>query len=124
MRKPDPRDHIPLSPYDFEILLALLVTPRHGYSIIREIERRTGGEVVLGTSTLYAAVQRLVKSGLLEESEPPPEHISPDERRRYYRATAFGREVASLEAARIRRLEKRLLTSPVRDLQPGPGAVE
>ncbi len=46
------------------ILLALSDRPRHGYAIVQEIEKRTGGEVVLGTGTLYTALKRLRRRGV------------------------------------------------------------
>ena len=113
MRKPNPKDHIPLAPYDFEILLTVLETGMHGYSIIQEIGRRTDEEIRIGTSTLYAAIQRMVKAGILQETEKPAEIMEGDTRRRYYRAAGFGREVARLEADRIRRLEQRMTRTNV-----------
>jgi hypothetical protein len=56
----------------------------------------------------------MVASGLIEESDDRPDPALDDERRRYYRVTAFGREVAIAEARRMERLvalarRKRLL---------------
>jgi DNA-binding PadR family transcriptional regulator len=120
MRRPNPKDHIPLAPHDFEILLTLLDTGMHGYSIIQEIERRTDGEIEIGTSTLYAAIQRLVKAGILEETDRPSEMATDHSGRRYYRATVFGRGVARLEAERIRRLERRMVRTGVFELLAEP----
>lgn len=83
-----------------QILLALVGEDRHGYGILLEIEERTGG-VRLGTGTLYTALQRLVSKGLIEESEERPAPDLDDQRRRYYRLTEQGREVARGEAARL-----------------------
>jgi DNA-binding PadR family transcriptional regulator len=104
----------PVSPQVFQILLSLLDGAMHGYALIQDIRRRTGGEVVLTASTLYAAVKRLLGSGWIEEVEPdapPPDH---DDRRRYYRITPLGRAAARAEAQRLERLttmarDKRLL---------------
>jgi DNA-binding PadR family transcriptional regulator len=96
----------------------------HGYSIIQEIEGRTEGELEIGTSTLYAAIQRLVKAGVLEETERPAGIETEHSRRRYYRATAFGREVARLEADRIRRLERRMAKARIFELLADPGAAK
>ena len=84
----------------------MLDGPRHGYTIIKDIVERTDGDLVLGTSTLYAAVKRMVKAELIEEVPPPAEADSRDPRRRYYRATGLGRMVAQEEALRIRQLNR------------------
>ena len=102
-----------LPPHVFYILLAVLDHGRHGYGIIKEIERLTGGEVVLGTSTLYAAIKRMVRSSMLEETERPAEADSEDSRRRYYQATESGRAALHREARRIRRLDRMLASARV-----------
>ena len=50
---------------------------------------------------LYRSIQRLLEQGLLEELTERPAPELDDERRRYYRITAFGRAVAKAEAARL-----------------------
>ena len=107
-------DHLPLTVPVFQILLSLADRDLHGYAIIRDIRERTGDEVRLTASTLYAAIKRLLAGGLVEELDERPDPELDDARRRYYRITGFGREVARLEAARLERLtvmarEKRLL---------------
>ena len=91
----------PISPPVFHILLALAQKERHGYGIILEIERRTEGAVRLGTGTLYTAIKRLLAQGFIEESAERPDPQLDDERRRYYRLTPRGREVAIQEAHRL-----------------------
>jgi len=100
----DPRSLLPLTLPVCHILLALADGERHGYAIILEIARRTDGAVRLRTGTLYTALARMLKLGLIEESAERPDPESDDERRRYYRITPFGREVAKAEAARMRAL--------------------
>jgi DNA-binding PadR family transcriptional regulator len=92
---------LPLRPVEFQILLILAEQPSHGYSIIRETERRTGGKVRLQPGTLYRAIQRLEDEGLIVEVEDPPERDSDDPRRRYFTLTDQGRVVASEEAGRL-----------------------
>ena len=115
VRSSDPKAHLPLRPHVFQILLSLLETEMHGYSIIKDIEGRTEGEVILGTSTLYAAIKRMVAAGLLMESDGPSKEESTDERRRYYRLTDLGREVAREEALRIRRLGQMVASTGLLD---------
>ena len=58
----DALGYLPLSPQQFQILLALSDGDRHGYGIILEIAERTAGSVRLGTGTLYTALAGLVDS--------------------------------------------------------------
>ena len=94
-----PDDFLPLTPVAFEILLALGNGERHGYAVMQEVERRTGGRTSLHPGTLYRALGRLVDTGLLEELEDHP--VEGDERRRYYALTGLGRRVAMAESDRL-----------------------
>jgi DNA-binding PadR family transcriptional regulator len=98
-----PSDSLPLTPLSMGILLALADGDRHGYALMEEIERQTDGALKPGTGSLYAALQRLMEDGLIEESPglPAPEQ---DQRRRYYRITQAGRGVALAEARRMMRV--------------------
>jgi DNA-binding PadR family transcriptional regulator len=117
-RRPlDPPALLPLPVSEFQILLALADEERHGYAIKREVADRTGGDVQLGPGTLYGSIKRMVASGLIEESDERPDPELDDERRRYYRVTSLGRQVAVAEARRMERLvriarAKRLLGKP------------
>lgn len=97
----DPEVRRPLSPAEFEVLIALADGEKHGYAILKEVARRTGGDVSFGTATLYAILRRFVGEGVLVESEARPAAALDDERRRYYRLTDGGRRVAAAEAARM-----------------------
>jgi len=96
--------HLPLSPHQFQILLALVDGERHGYGIILEIDERTRGAMRLGTGTLYTALARLVHGGLITESARRPPAADDDDRRRYYRLTPLGRAVLRAEASRLEAL--------------------
>jgi DNA-binding PadR family transcriptional regulator len=100
----DPRSLLPLTPIVFQVLLALADSDRHGYGIIREVDRRTDGMIVLRTGTLYTVLKRLLELDLVEESDKRPAADEDDERRRYYRVTAFGRSVMEAEARRLESL--------------------
>ena len=93
--KRDPLPLLPLSPAMFHVLVALADGQAHGYAILKEVERLTGGEVRLSTGTLYGIIKRLLAEGLVREQSVD------DPRRRAYQLTAFGREVARAEAARL-----------------------
>jgi DNA-binding PadR family transcriptional regulator len=98
------RDLLPLTPAVFHILLALADRERHGYSIMQDVECRTGGKVRLVPGTLYGSIKRMLADGLIEETDERPDAELDDERRRYYRLTAFGRRVAAAEAERLQSL--------------------
>jgi DNA-binding PadR family transcriptional regulator len=79
---------------------------RHGYAIIQEVATRTDGALKLSPGTLYRSIQRMLEQGLIEETAERPAPELDDERRRYYRITAFGRTVAKAEARRLAQLVK------------------
>ncbi len=95
-RSPD--DVLPLSSVAFEILLTVSDGDCHGYHVMQEVERRTGGRIMLHPGTLYRALARLLEQSLIEELASRN-----DERRRLYRLTKFGRAVLAAEAARLER---------------------
>jgi DNA-binding PadR family transcriptional regulator len=84
----------------FHVLLALAGDDLHGYAILKEVALRTAGEVQLSTGTLYGIIKRLLNDGLISELRVRPA-ANDDERRRYYRLTPKGREVAATEAQRL-----------------------
>ena len=112
----NPLSFLPLTPFAFQVLLALADGERHGYAIIKEVEERSGGAVRLRTGTLYTLLQRLLEEQLIGElSTPltpglngpgtPSTEAGPaaraDSRRRYYRLTALGDAVLRAEAQRL-----------------------
>src|SRR5262249_12186187 len=50
---------------DMIVLAALASGPAHGYAVIQEIRRRSGGAFDLPEGTVYPALHRLEKSGVL-----------------------------------------------------------
>lgn len=97
----NPETHEPLTPAMFHVLLALAGDDLHGYAILKEVELRTGGKVRLSTGTLYGIIKRLLSDGLIAELRSRPAESEDDERRRYYRLTPAGRQVAATEAERM-----------------------
>ncbi len=94
----------PLTPAMFHVLLALAGDDLHGYAILKEVALRTGGEVQLSTGTLYGIIKRLLNDGLIVERRERPAARNDDERRRYYRLTPQGRDVAAAEAERLEKV--------------------
>ena len=60
----------------------------------------------------------MLDAGMIEESDERPDPTLDDERRRYYRLTGFGRQVAQAEAARLAQLVR---AAEARRLLPGAG---
>jgi DNA-binding PadR family transcriptional regulator len=103
---PTPASLLPLPPATLHILMALADDDRHGYAIIQHVGERTAGRVKLGAGTLYRSIQRMLEQGLVQEIDERPDPEEDDERRRYYRITAFGRAVARAETERLTELVK------------------
>ena len=100
----DPKSLLPLTPAVFHILLALVGEDRHGYGIIKDVEYRTEGRVLLKPGTLYQAIKRLLDAGLIDEADAKADTEINDERRRYYHLSGAGQAVVSAEAERLERL--------------------
>jgi DNA-binding PadR family transcriptional regulator len=92
-----PESFLPLTPVAFEILLALAEGERHGYDVMTEVERRSGGRISPNPGTLYRALDRLVQEGLLTSAV----RSSDGESRRLFSISPLGRAVAAAEAARL-----------------------
>ena len=110
---------LPLTPTMFHILLTLADGETHGYAIMQEVARRSGGSVKLGPGTLYGAISRLLEDGLIEESDERPDPKMDDTRRRYYRLTNFGGRVLAAETERLADLVRAARsTKVIRKLRP------
>ena len=93
-----------LQPAVFHILMALADEDCHGYGIIQEVLTRTNGDVRLSPGTLYRSIQRMLDDDLIIEVHERPAPELDDERRRYYRITKTGKQVAQEEANRLSEL--------------------
>jgi len=106
LASPDAERQLPLTPVVLHILLALADerNGKHGYAVAREVEDLTDGYIRMGPGTLYGSIQRMLDAELIEEAtraRRPRGSGDDDERRRYYRVTAFGRRVLELELSRL-----------------------
>ena len=98
----DMMDDLPLSEPVLLVLLSLAEQPRHGYSILKDVEQMSGGRVMLSTGTLYGALQRLLRHGWIERFVE--DEVSRE--RRAYRLTSRGRQILRLEIERMRHLSR------------------
>jgi DNA-binding PadR family transcriptional regulator len=99
----DARDLLPLKPVVFDILLLLADGERHGWSLVRELEQRTGGPRML-PGNFYRVLKGLIAE--IEPSRAIRAQAMADtggnaERRQYFALTKFGRDAARAEAHRL-----------------------
>ena len=90
---------VPLTPAVIHVLLALADEERHGYAILKDVQRQTSHQIRFGPGTIYGTLQRLMEAGWVEETEAPAD--ASDSRRRYYRLTRGGREALRAEVDRL-----------------------
>jgi PadR family transcriptional regulator PadR len=104
----------------FFVLTALVDAPLHGYGIVGEAAKLSGGRVRLKIGTLYGVLDRLVGEGLVERDR---EEVAQGRLRRYYRLTEAGRQALAAEAAR-QAANARAATARLRARRPaGEGSV-
>jgi DNA-binding PadR family transcriptional regulator len=95
-------DGSPLTEPVFLILLSLAETARHGYALMKDIERLSEGRVRLSTGTLYGALKRLLEEGWIERIE-----LGDSSRdKQSYRLTDLGYEQLVAESARLKQLAR------------------
>ncbi len=114
----EPEDFVPLNPPRYHILVALGTETRHGYALMEELEKRTGGRVTLLPGTLYTGMAKLLADGLVEEAEGPDYELR-GRKRRYYRTTELGRSVARLESRRLASVLEVAQEGGLLDADPG-----
>jgi DNA-binding PadR family transcriptional regulator len=93
---------MPLTEPVLLILLSLSEHPRHGYSILKDVEEVSAGRVVLSTGTLYGALRRLLDEGWIERFEEDDTSRG----RQAYRLSALGRRTLQAEVSRLKQLTR------------------
>lgn len=91
----------PMSESYYYILLCLSKGPNHGYGIMQMTEKLSGGEVTIGSGTMYGATGNMMKKGWIQEiisNEPGLE------RKRLYTLTESGKEALCAEISRLKRM--------------------
>lgn len=90
------RAYVPMSETSFYILLCLR-HEAHGYGIVQQVEALTDGEVRISPGTLYGALSKMERDGLIR-------FVREEDKRKIYLITELGEEVLGLEMRRIERL--------------------
>jgi DNA-binding PadR family transcriptional regulator len=95
-------ESLPLSEPVLLILLSLAGDPKHGYSILKDVERMSSGRVVLSTGTLYGALRRLLDDEWIERFEEEESSRG----RLAYRLSVLGRRNLQLEIDRMKQITR------------------
>ena len=82
----------------YYILLSLM-EPLHGYGIMQNVERLSGGRLRLAAGTLYGAISTMLEKGWITALNG-----AEDSRKKEYVITETGREVLHAEYARLKEL--------------------
>ena len=82
----------------YYILLSLL-EPMHGYGIMQNVEKLSGGRLRLAAGTLYGAISSMLDKGWITALDN-----AADSRKKEYVITDTGREALRAEYARLKEL--------------------
>lgn len=85
---------------DLLILKTLSLAPMHGWGISQRVQQISNGVLEVNQGSLYPALQRLEKDGLVTSDWGTTDN---NRRARYYRLTATGRRELGVELANWRR---------------------
>lgn len=96
------KDLLPLTEAFYYILVTLYPRAAHGYAMMQDVEKMSGGRVRIGAGTLYTALNTLQKKGLIENA--PETEVGADSRRKLYAITELGRNVLKAEMDRMEEL--------------------
>ena len=80
-------------------ILLSLIKPMHGYGIMQNVEKLSGGRVKLAAGTLYGAINTLLERGWVIAL--PGEK---DSRKKEYQITPQGKQILEAELLRLREL--------------------
>jgi DNA-binding PadR family transcriptional regulator len=105
---------LPLKPFVLDVMLELADGKRHGWSLIRDIQQRDGGDRIL-PANFYRTLRALREDGLIEEAKGDA-NADPAERRQYFSLTTLGAKVARAE---VKRLEALIVDPRARKLLKG-----
>jgi transcriptional regulator len=95
---PDKSSDVVQGTLDMLVLKTLALEPMHGYGISVRIEQMSKGVFRLNAGSLFLAIQRLQRDGLVEGEWKATEN---NRRAKYYVLTKTGRQRLSSENARM-----------------------
>ena len=81
-------------------ILSSVIEEKHGYLIMKTIEKFTNNEVVIGPASLYTTLKKLLAAELVELNSDT------DENKKVYRITNKGREMLIKEIERKKQMVK------------------
>lgn len=111
-RKSDDQLDLLQGTLDLLILQTLLFGPAHGHAIAKSIESRSQEALQVGHGSLYPALQRLLKRGLIRAGDGVSEN---NRKARFYRITAAGRKKLFEETSKWQKFSEAIarILSPV-----------
>ena len=99
--------YVPMTETGFYILYCLQ-EPMHGYNIVQQVLKLTGGEIRISPGTMYGSLSKMERDGVIR-------FVREEEKRKIYQITDLGREVLALEMRRIRRLYRTVESSGLQE---------
>ena len=81
-------------------ILASVIEEKHGYLIMKTIEKFTNNEVTIGPASLYTTLKKLLAADLVELNSDT------DENKKVYKITSKGREMLMKEIERKKQMIK------------------
>jgi transcriptional regulator len=102
-REPDNQSGLLQGTLDLLILQTVVRGPVHGHAIAKSIENRSQEVLQVGHGSLYPALQRLIKDGLIAGEDGTSEN---NRKARFYRLTAKGRRKLFAETSRWKRFSE------------------
>ena len=88
----------------FYILLSLTPGEKHGYAILKDVGKLSQERVVLSTSTLYSALERMQVQGLIDRVDDNSPAAAPGLPRKVYRLTGAGRSALEIELGHLKHM--------------------
>jgi DNA-binding PadR family transcriptional regulator len=88
----------PLTEASFYILISL-ITPLHGYGVMKKVDELSAGRVKLAPGTLYGALSNLQSSGLITSGEG-----TDNRKKKMYKITLPGLNLAEYEIKRLQEM--------------------
>ena len=81
-------------------ILSSVVEEKHGYLIMKTIEKHTNNEVTIGPASLYTTLKKLLEAELVELN------VKDEENKKIYKITDKGKEMLIKEIQRKKQMVK------------------